>query len=201
MHVVFSVSFDLTRNTEEMEISTQNGPTHLPSGPSALEPKLPFVRCNVPSTLEDPTPAVTSRQFPCFPRSGAFANVFSFRLWCPPYSDFTTPVTCSSSCRQSTRRSSILGSYYHYALSKIRNKDVHVQYFTSSCVSDMPSPPSKTPCWTFKPEDLYISIGKDHLMTKRGSGSAMAALRQVLPRVRSKQGIHTLACPSISSKC
>ena len=48
---------------------------------------------------------------------------------------------------------------------------------------------------------ICISIGKDHLVSKRGSGSAMAALRQVVPGVRSKQGICTLACQSISSKC
>ena len=75
-------------------------------GPSAPEPKLPIVRSNGPPTLENPNPAVTSGQFPSFTTSGAFANMFSFRFSfsCPPYSEFSTPVACSSSCRQSTRR-------------------------------------------------------------------------------------------------
>ena len=115
LHVVFSVSFVSTRNTEEMEISTRKSPTHLP-GPSAHEPKLPIIRCNGPSTLEIPDPAVTSGQVPSFPTFGAFTNIFSFRLSCPPYSEFSTPATRSSSRRQSIRRWSILGPYYHYAL-------------------------------------------------------------------------------------
>ena len=87
--------------------------------------------------------------------------------------------------------------------SKIRNKDVHVRYFTSSSAAV----PQAYPRHLQKPRGgplslrICISIGKDHLMSKRGSGSAMAALRQVVPGVRSKQGIRTLACRSISSKC
>ena len=71
----------------------------------------------------------------------------------------------------------------------------------------LPSVPLTYPYHLLKPRGgplslgICISIGKDHLMSKRGSGSAMAALRQVVPGVRSKQGIRTLACRSISSKC
>ena len=38
-------------------------------------------------------------------------------------------------------------------------------------------------------------------MSKRGSGSAMAALRQMVLGVQSKQGTRTLAFQSISSIC
>ena len=48
---------------------------------------------------------------------------------------------------------------------------------------------------------ICISIGKDHLMSKRGSGSAIVALRQVVLGVQSKQGTRTLAFQSISSMC
>ena len=52
-----------------------------------LQPKLklPDVRSTGPSTLENPNPAVTSGQIPSFPTTGAFANIFSFRVSCPPY--------------------------------------------------------------------------------------------------------------------
>ncbi|EDR07312.1 uncharacterized protein LACBIDRAFT_328195 [Laccaria bicolor S238N-H82] len=46
---------------------------------------------------------------------------------------------------------------------------------------------------------ICIAIGKDHLTSKCGFGSAMAAARQVVPGVRSKRGIRTVTCQSISS--
>jgi len=46
-----------------------------------------------------------------------------------------------------------------------------------------------------------ISIDNGYRPLKRGSGSAMVVARQVVLGVRSKQGIRTLACQSISSMC
>jgi len=48
---------------------------------------------------------------------------------------------------------------------------------------------------------ICISIGNGYRLLKRGSGSAMVVARQVVLGVRSKQGIRTLACQSISSMC
>ena len=68
--------------------------------------------------------------------------------------------------------------------SKIRNKDVHVRYFTSSSASHIPSPPSKTPCWTFEPEDLYLhwqgpSNVKAWIWERNGSGETGGARRPI----------------------
>ncbi|EDR07174.1 uncharacterized protein LACBIDRAFT_328178 [Laccaria bicolor S238N-H82] len=157
-------------------------PTCLP-GPSAPEPKLPIVRCNGQSTLENPNPAVTSGQIPSFPPSGAFANVFSFRLSCPPYSEFSTPVTPAAVDKaQGYNAYSVLTITMRY--SKIRNKDVHVRYFTSSSASYIRLPPSYTPCWTFEPEDLYLhwqgpSNVKVWIWERDGNGKIGGAWRPI----------------------
>lgn len=108
-------------------------------GPSAPEPKLPIVRCNGQSTLENPNPAVTSDS----------------HVHPTPSSQRRSPGPAAVDKAQGYESYSVLTITMRY--SKLRNKDVHVRYFTSSDgASHIRSPPSKTLCWIFEHEDLYL---------------------------------------------
>ena len=161
---------------------------------------LPFVHCDVPSTLEDPNPTVTSGQFlvflgpvlllmyshsdshvhpiPSSQRRSLVPAVVDKAQEYKAYSDLTITMRCS----------------------KIRNKDVHVLYFTSSCASHIPSPPSKTSCWTVEPEDLYLhwqgpSNVKAWIWECNGCAETGGAWRPI------QAGYPHLACQSIGSMC
>ena len=77
-----------------------------------------------------------------------------FHVHPTPSSQRRSPVPAAVDKAQGDKAYSVLTITMRYF--KIRNKDVHVRYFTSSSASLIPSPPSKTPWWTFEPEDLYL---------------------------------------------
>ena len=144
-----------------------------------------MAHCNGPSTLENLNPAVTSGQtFLLFLRL-VLLLIYSHSgsgVHPTPSSQRRSPVPAAVDKAQGDKAYSVLTITMRH--SKIRNKDVHVRYFTSFSASHMPSPPSKTPWWTFEPEGLYLhwqrpSNVKVWIWERNGSGETGGAWRPI----------------------
>ncbi|EDR07172.1 uncharacterized protein LACBIDRAFT_328172 [Laccaria bicolor S238N-H82] len=109
-------------------------------------------------------------------------STFDSHVHATPNPQRLSPVPAAVDEAQGYKAYSVLTITMRY--SKIRNKDVHIRYFTSSSASRIRSPPSQTPCWIFDPEDLYLhwqgpSNVKVWIWERNGNGETGGAWRPI----------------------